>query len=278
MGKTATDDVRRMNKPRQERPSQPDLELETEEAEFESTETALPEFRMIVGLQPVREAIRAHGEKLRVLVDRKPSKELDAVARFAKDRGASVERVLTGTLDRLSRGVRHQGVLAEAPLLALRSIADLDLAKSHFFIALDEIEDPQNFGAIVRTSVALGASGVIWPENHSAPLSMSMFRASAGAVEHAVLSKVTSLPKALQELRDRGATVIGLDASAKEIIDNAQFDGPLVLVVGAEGKGLRKSVKESCDFIVSLAMRGPIASLNASVAVGIAMYSVARKL
>ena len=110
-------------------------------------------------------------------------------------------------------------------------------------VALDEIEDPQNFGAVIRSAVALGATGVIWPEHHAAPLSPATFRASAGAVEHARLCRVGALPRALEHLREAGATVIGLDANAEQRVEDVELDGPVVLVVGAEGKGLRGPVK-----------------------------------
>lgn len=236
--------------------------------------------RLIAGLQPVREAIRAHGEKLeRVLVESAypASAQLDAVARFAGDHGAKVERVSRADLDRLARGARHQGVLAYAAELHLARLDELTLTPESLLVALDELEDPQNFGAVIRSAVALGATAVLWPEHHSAPLSPATFRASAGAVEHACLVRVPSLPNALTDVRASGVTVIGLDASADAVITDVDLTGPIALVVGAEGKGLRKTVKRNCDTLVKLPMSGPIGSLNASVAVAIAVYEVLRQ-
>lgn len=238
--------------------------------------------RLVTGLQPVREAIRIHGEKLeRVLVEKDGGPQIDAVARFAEGRGAPVSRVARAELDRAARGARHQGAIAYAPELTL---APLDAVESLLAedraavaIALDEIEDPQNFGAVIRSAVALGARAVIWPEHHSAPLSPATFRASAGAVEHALLCRVGALPAALQRLAEAGATVIGLDANAERPIEAISIDGPVVLVVGAEGKGLRKTVKRVCGELARLEMKGPIDSLNASVACGIALYEVVRR-
>ena len=234
--------------------------------------------RLICGLQPVREAIRAHGDKLqRVLVEKSDSPQLDAVARFAADHGATVQRVSRLDLDKISKGARHQGAAAFAPELTLVPLQDLETGKGALILALDELEDPQNFGAILRSAVAFGATAVMWPEHRSAPLSPATFRASAGAVEHAPLCRVSSLTTALTDLRARGVTVIGLEMQAKETLDAIALEGALCLVVGAEGKGLRKTVKGCCDTLARLPMSGKLASLNASVAAAIALYEVTRQ-
>lgn len=234
---------------------------------------------MICGLQPVREAIAAHGPRLlRVLVsDQAESPQLDAIARFANDRGAKAERVPRSELDKLARGAKHQGAVAIAPLLDVLSLEAISVDESTLVVALDELEDPQNFGAIVRSAVAMGATAVMWPEHRSAPLSPAVFRASAGAVEHAKLVCVPGLPNALTELKANGARIVGLDANGPARIDEAELTGPVVLVVGAEGKGLRKTVRATCDVIARLPMSGPIASLNASVSAAIALYEARRQ-
>jgi len=236
--------------------------------------------RMICGLQPVREAIRAHGAKLlRVLVesDAREAPVLDALARFARDHGATVERPPRAELDRLARGVRHQGAIAFARELAIARLSELVHNEGALLVALDEVQDPQNFGAVLRSAVAMGASAVLWPEHRSAPLSPAAFRASAGAVEYATLCRVPSLPPALDELRQLGLTVIGLDMDGESLLDENDLSRPTVLVVGAEGKGLRRTVKRSCDTLARLPMPGPLASLNASAAVAIALYEVVRQ-
>jgi 23S rRNA (guanosine2251-2'-O)-methyltransferase len=227
-------------------------------------------------LQPVREAIAAHGKRLRVLLEESDAQKLAAVARFARDRGADVSRVRRAELDRLSRGVRHQGAIAFAPALVLRPLAALDLAPPALVVVLDSIEDPQNFGAVIRSSVAFGASAVVWPEHGAAPLTPATFRASAGAVEHAQLCSVPNLPEALDALRVRGLRIIGLDATAGVAIDHERLSEPLALVLGREGVGLHKSVRKACDVLVHLPMKGPIASLNVSAAAAIALYEAAR--
>jgi len=236
--------------------------------------------RMICGLQPVREAIRAQGDRLaRVLVESDPrdSPQLEALARFARDHGAPVERLARAELDRMARGVRHQGTIAFAPQLAIVRLDDLAVDAGALIVLLDEVQDPQNFGAVVRSSVAMGATAVVWPEHRSAPLSPAAFRASAGAVEHATLCRVPSLPPALEALRAREVVVIGLDMAGDAVIDRIDLTGPIALVVGAEGKGIRKTVKNACDALARLPMGGSIASLNASVAVAIALYEAVRQ-
>ena len=238
--------------------------------------------RLVTGLQAVREAIRVHGEKLeRVFLVRDGGPQIDAVARFAEGRGAVVARIDRFELDRMAHGARHQGAIANAPDLALVPldviVESLTENPEAVVVALDEIEDPQNFGAVIRSAVALGAMGILWPEHHSAPLSPATFRASAGAVEHALLCKVGALPRALERLAEAGATIIGLDANATEAVEDLTLSGPVVLVIGAEGKGLRGPVKRACTSLAKLGMKGPIDSLNASVAAGIALYTVLRK-
>ncbi len=236
--------------------------------------------RFICGLQPVREAIRARGAELeKVLVERGAGDDaqLDALARFATDHGVAVERVARAQLDRLARGARHQGTIAWAPELRLVALDAVFQTENAVVVALDELQDPQNFGAIVRSGVALGATAIVWPEHRSAPLSAAMFRASAGAVEHATLCRVPSLNEALAAAKVAGLTVVGLDMQGKETLDAVPLTGGVVLVIGAEGKGLRRPVKQACDQLARLPMRGTIASLNASVACGIALYEVARQ-
>jgi 23S rRNA (guanosine2251-2'-O)-methyltransferase len=237
--------------------------------------------RIVCGLQAVREAIRAHGSRLeRVLVEaegRQTTPQLEALARFAGDHGAPVDRLARSELDRLARGVRHQGAIAFAPALAIVSLEDVPLGSDALVVALDEVQDPQNFGAVIRSAVAMGATAVVWPEHRSAPLSPATFRASAGAIEHATLCRVASLPPALDALRARGLTCIGLEMGGELPIARADLALPVVIAVGAEGKGLRKTVKRSCDALAHVPMPGPIDSLNVSAAVAIALYEAVRQ-
>jgi len=234
--------------------------------------------RTIIGLQPVREAIRARaGEIERILVEAGDSPTLKALARFARDQGIEVETVSRAELDRATRGARHQGVLALATELSLVGLDELSLGEDALLVALDGLQDPQNFGAAIRSAVAFGADALIWPEHASAPLTPATFRASAGAIEHATLCRVPSLVTALTQLDTQGAMTVGLDASAEASIDELDLTGPVVLVVGSEGKGLGRQVRKTCQKLAKLPMRGPIDSLNASVALAIALYEVVRQ-
>jgi 23S rRNA (guanosine2251-2'-O)-methyltransferase len=234
--------------------------------------------RLISGLQPVREAIRTlAGNIEKIVLLEGVSPEREALGRFAKDHGVVVTSATQEQLDKLAKGARHQGVVALAPELVLTSLEELKLGPTALVVALDELQDPQNFGAVIRSVVALGGTAIVWPEHASAPLSAATFRASAGAIEHAVLCRVGGLPGALEHLKTAGLTVYGLDANADTALGDVDLTGPVALVVGAEGQGLRRGVKRACHRLVRLPMRGPIASLNASVAAAIALYETLRQ-
>jgi 23S rRNA (guanosine2251-2'-O)-methyltransferase len=234
--------------------------------------------RLILGIQPVREAIRAHGAALeRVIVEHGDNPTLSALGRFASDHGVAVDERARGELDRLAAGGRHQGVIAVAPELGLRRLEDLVIAGNAIVMALDGVMDPQNFGAVIRSAVALGATAVLWPEHASAPLTPATFRASAGAIEHATLCRVPSLPDALAHLAARGALAVALDAQGPTELAAIDLTGPVVIVVGAEDKGVRRPVRRACRHTARLPMSGPIGSLNASVAAALALYEVVRQ-
>jgi 23S rRNA (guanosine2251-2'-O)-methyltransferase len=234
--------------------------------------------RLVFGLQPVREAIRAHGERVeRVFVERGAGPKLEALARFAGDHGIVVETLSRAELDRRAAGGRHQGALALAPDLGLVSVKDLEVDPTSVFVALDGVMDPQNFGAVIRSAVALGARAILWPEHASAPLSPATFRASAGAVEHAALCRVRALPEALEALSARGVTSLALDAQGEVELRELDLTGPVAVVIGSEDKGTRRPVRRACQHVARLPMAGPIGSLNASVAAAIALYEVLRQ-
>jgi 23S rRNA (guanosine2251-2'-O)-methyltransferase len=232
--------------------------------------------RLVLGLQPVREAVRRHGAALHeVLIDERASPKLDALARFASDQGvAAVRRVPRSVLDQHARGVSHQGVAALAPELVFMELETLARDPALAAIALDGIEDPQNFGAVVRSAVALGGAAVVFGEHAAAPLTPATFRASAGAVEHARLCRVRSLTGALGVLVTEGVTVVGLDASASGRLADVDLSGPTVLVLGGEGEGLGRAVRRVCTTVASLGTPTFVDSLNASVAAGIALYEL----
>jgi 23S rRNA (guanosine2251-2'-O)-methyltransferase len=231
----------------------------------------------VLGLQPVREAIRVHGAELtRVLVEDRDNPKLAALLRFAKDRGAPTEVVTRQVLERAAAGGRHQGVLAYAPALTIHPL-DALLSADALLVVLDGVMDPQNFGAVVRSAVGLGATGVVWPEHSSAPLSPATFRASAGAVEHARLCRVKALPDALDRMAERGIVAVGLDAQATQELGDVDLTGPVALLIGSEDKGLRGPVRKRCQRLARLPMTRSVASLNASVASALALYEALRQ-
>lgn len=241
----------------------------------------LPEVpgRLVAGLQPVREAILAHGPKVvRVSIEHGDNPRLEAVARFATDHGVTeVTREPRALLEALTEGAMHQGVVAWAPELELLEFSDLIGEPALLGIVLDGISDPQNFGAVVRSAVGIAGAVVVWGEHASAPLSLATFRASAGAVEHARLCRVPSLTAAVTEAREAGVQVVGLDAQADQALHELDLKTPTLLVLGSEGEGMSRSVRRSLTTTARLAQSGRIGSLNASVAAAIALYEASNQ-
>lgn len=218
----------------------------------------------------IREIAIAHGvgEKLPELLE------------AAEEAGVPLREADRDTLDRLSGGVKHQGVVAIGPPYPWRSVDELRAraAEPALLVALDEITDPHNFGAIVRSAIAFGADGLLVPKHRAASVTPVVVRASAGATEVARMAKVTNLQRTLQALGDEGMQIVGLDMEG-EVELGGLPEAPLgrVVVVGSEGKGLRRMVRERCTLIARIPQAGPVASLNASVAAGIALYEAARQ-
>ncbi|HLV67237.1 MAG TPA: RNA methyltransferase [Polyangiaceae bacterium] len=235
--------------------------------------------RLILGIQPVRAAIRAHGARLgAVLVESEETPRLAALARFARDQGVSrVEAPGRAALDRLAGSVQHQGAAAWAPPLVLHELEPVLAEPAPLIVALDRIQDPQNFGAVIRSAVALGASAVLWGEHASAPLGPATQRAAAGAIEFARLCRVASLPGALQRAAEAGAQVVGLEARAERPLAAWDLRPPTVLVVGSEHAGMTPAVRRACTGFAALASMGPVESLNASVAAAIALYEAKKQ-
>jgi 23S rRNA (guanosine2251-2'-O)-methyltransferase len=234
---------------------------------------------LVAGLQPVREAILAHGPAVtRISIEQGENPRLEAVARFASDHGVTeVTRESRALLDALTEGATHQGVVAWAPELVLAPLSDLLADPQLLAIVLDGISDPQNFGAVVRSAVGIASAAVVWGEHASAPLSLATFRASAGAIEHARLCRVPSLPSALTEAREGGIEVVGLDPQADRPLRELDLARPTLLVLGSEGEGMGRAVRRSLSATARLAQSGRIGSLNASVAAAIALYEASNQ-
>jgi 23S rRNA (guanosine2251-2'-O)-methyltransferase len=234
--------------------------------------------RLIIGPRAVTEAIRAQANELAVLymVD-EPRRELRELAELALRHDLVVEARSVAELDVLSKGQKHQGVVAIAGSYSYLSLEDLlaGLPARALLVALDEITDPHNFGAIVRSAVALGADGVITLKHRAAPVTPAVVRASAGATEHARIARVANLAQTLDTLCERDFEVLGLAAEGGTDLDALPAsDRSRVLVIGSEGRGLRRLVREHCSELVRIPLAGPITSLNASVAAAIALYAL----
>jgi 23S rRNA (guanosine2251-2'-O)-methyltransferase len=232
--------------------------------------------RLILGQNPVREAIRAHKRRVHeVLIESPANPRVEALERFARDQDLQVRSVSRAELDRLSQGGRHQGVAAWAEPLQLVRPEELLGDPQLMAIALDGVVDPQNFGAVVRSAVGVAGAAVVFPENAAAPLTPTTFRASAGAVEHARLCRVKSLPAFLLEAQARGVRIVGLAPEAVTSLDEIDFSGPTILVIGSEEDGMARATRRACTDLAKLMSSNLVQSLNASVAAGIALYAAA---
>jgi 23S rRNA (guanosine2251-2'-O)-methyltransferase len=241
---------------------------------------ALPEGRRLVaGVQPVRECVRVRAAAIeRLVLAASDSPTLAALERFARDQGVNaVERLSRGELDRLAQGAQHQGVLAVLPRLELADWSEVVARPQLLAIALDQVQDPQNFGAVIRSAVATADAAVVWGEHASAPLGTATFRASAGAIEHATLCRVPALKDALALARERGARVVGLAARAERLLSEVDLTGPTVIVLGSEGSGLQPAVRRGCSELAAIVRPRILDSLNASVAAAIALYEAAKQ-
>jgi 23S rRNA (guanosine2251-2'-O)-methyltransferase len=221
--------------------------------------------RLLLGPHAVIEALRAAGDRVSVVYSEElaagAASALDGVLRLARDRKVRCEARTRAELDTLARGARHQGVLAiagEYPYVNLDSL--LEGRPPHvLLVALDQVTDPHNFGAIVRSAVALGAHGLITLKDRAAPVTGAVVRASAGATELARIARVTNLARTLDELRGEGLQVIGLAPDgAVQLAELPYPDGGRVLVVGSEGAGLRRLVRDRCDALARIDLAGPV--------------------
>jgi len=233
---------------------------------------------LVIGINAVREALRA-GRVHRMRVGTREDARVRELLNLAAQAGIQVERVDGATLDRVSRGGVHQGVIAELRARAEASLADLASSGQGppLIVVLDGIEDPHNVGAILRTVDAVGARGLVRQERRAAPLAAAAAKASAGAVAWVTVVDVVNIARALEELKTLGVWTVGLDAAATQSYDAVDFTTPTALVLGAEGTGLRRLVRERCDLLASIPMAGHVDSLNVSVAAGVVLFEAARQ-
>ena len=235
------------------------------------------------GLHPVRELLRSSQPLQRILVadSRGHSAVLDEIVALAEPLGVPLERIDRAELDRRAEGLVHQGVLAEAPAFPYATLGavleGIDAEDPALLVALDGVTDPHNLGSIARTAEAVGAHGLVVPARRAAAVTPTVEKAAAGALAHLPVVQVTNLVRALGQLGEHGVWSLGLDGDAEvELAEHPLASEPCVLVVGAEGEGLSRLVRERCDALARLPIRGRVGSLNASVAAGVALYELLR--
>lgn len=237
----------------------------------------------LTGIHAVREALAA-GRPLQSIVIARGlhGERLEEIVRLARRNGVSVRFEERTQVDRTAGTRNHQGVVALTAAHAAVSLEELLAGENSpgtpgLLVLLDGIEDPQNLGAIVRTALAAGAGGVVIPERRAVGLTETVARASAGAAAHMRVARVTNLARAMEEIKEAGYWLVGLDEKADKRHTDIDLSVPIALVLGGEGKGLHQLVRERCDFVVSIPAVGPIRSLNVSVAAGIALFEVVRQ-
>jgi len=234
---------------------------------------------IIYGLNPVLEALKA-GRAQRVKVGGRADRRVDEAIALARARGVPVDRVEPSVLERVARGGAHQGIAAEVDAPRDFAIADLvaaAAAQAPLIVVLDGIEDPHNVGAILRTVDAAGAHGLVRQERHAAALDGVVAKASAGALASVRIATVVNIARALDELKEAGVWTVGLAAEAADRYDAIDLTLPTAIVLGAEGSGLRRLVRDRCDRLASIPMGGSVASLNVSVAAGVMLFEAVRQ-
>lgn len=239
---------------------------------------------LLYGINSVLEALRANPDTIeRIYLQQgalNPRLAGELLTRAAENR-VRIDRVEKPRLDSLA-GPKHQGIVAEVHKFKYTEPADIvqaakDSGRPPLIVVLDGIQDPQNLGAIIRSAHAFGAHGVIVPKDRAAAITSVASKASAGAVSHTPIARVVNLARTLTELKAAGLWIVGAEMSGDREPAAIDFKGPIALVIGAEGSGIRQLVKEHCDFLARIPMLGNVASLNASVSAGVLLYETARQ-
>ncbi len=237
----------------------------------------------ISGRNPILEILKTDKEIEKIYVLKGELKgSINKIMGIAGDKKIPIQHVDKNKLDLLSDGNIHQGVVASVTSYEYVEIdAILEKAKEKnedpFILILDEIEDPHNLGAIIRTAECAGVHGVIIPKRRSASINQTVYKSSAGAVEHMLVSKVTNISDTIAKLKDKGLWIYGADMAGENYYYQTKLDGAIGLVIGSEGKGISRLVKENCDVLVKIPMLGKISSLNASNAASILIYEVLKQ-
>jgi 23S rRNA (guanosine2251-2'-O)-methyltransferase len=236
----------------------------------------------IIGKNPVIEALKSERDIHKIWIAEGSQRgAMQQIIQMAKQAKVIVQFVPKKKIDQMVQG-NHQGVIAQVAAYQYADIDDLfkraeEKQEDPFFLILDEIEDPHNLGSIMRTADATGAHGIIIPKRRAVGLTATVAKASTGAIEYIPVARVTNLTRTIEELKERGIWIVGTDAKGTDDYRNLDGNMPIGLVIGSEGKGISRLIKEKCDFLIRLPMGGKVTSLNASVAAGLLMYEVYRK-
>ena len=238
----------------------------------------------IIGINPVIEALKAGRPVQRLLIaeQRKSDRDMLEILRIAKDAGIEVRFVHRDALNREAPNALHQGVIAFAAAREYATLDDvlripIEKGQVPLFLILDGVEDPRNLGAILRTADAAGVHGVIIPERRAAGLTETVAKVAAGAMEYVPVVKVVNIANTLEDLKKAGVWVVGAEAGGEMVYWDADFIRPTAIVLGGEDKGIRRLVRDRCDYLISLPLMGSINSLNVSVAAGALLYEVLRQ-
>ncbi|MDG0810976.1 23S rRNA (guanosine(2251)-2'-O)-methyltransferase RlmB [Cohnella rhizosphaerae] len=237
----------------------------------------------MAGKHPVLEALKAGRTLNKIWLSNQAQKSLvQPILEEAKGRGVVVQYADKRKLDSLAPGIQHQGVVAQAAAVSYAEPEELlaraaERGEAPLIVLLDEVEDPHNLGSILRSVDCTGAHGVIVPKRRSASLTAVVAKTSAGAVEYVPVARVSNLAQTIDRLKEAGVWIAGAAGEAKDDVYATDLTGPIAIVIGSEGKGLSRLIREKCDFLISLPMFGKLNSLNASVAAGIILYEAVRQ-
>ena len=238
----------------------------------------------VFGLHAVTSLLQRNPTRVSLLLalESRDDARMQQVLELAEKANVPIRRVARGELDELVQGVSHQGVVAEtgaAPVIGEKELPEFLDALPHpaFLLILDGIQDPHNLGACLRTADAAGVDAVILPRDRSAPLNATVRKVACGAAEFVPVVRVTNLARIMRAIRDRGIWVYGAAGEAESTLYQTDLSGPLALVLGGEGKGLRRLTREHCDGLVSIPLDGSVSSLNVSVATGVCLFEARRQ-
>ncbi|ADH61625.1 RNA methyltransferase, TrmH family, group 3 [Thermoanaerobacter mathranii subsp. mathranii str. A3] len=237
---------------------------------------------VIFGRNPVMEAIKSGKEIEKIYISKTAKGNISKIINLAKEAGIVVSTTDNETLSKLAGSQNHQGIVALSAVYQYFEVEDLleyaeQKKEKPFLLILDEITDPHNLGAIIRSAEAFGVHGIIIPKRRAVGVNATVVKTSAGAVEHMKIAKVSNINNTIRNLKERGLWIVGTDVNGGKSFEEIDYDFPVALVIGNEGKGVSKLVLQNCDFVVKIPMKGKINSLNASVAASLLVYQVVSK-